>query len=248
MMAPVMKFFLMVLVGLLVGIFNGAAGGASVFSFPVLVAVGLNPISAAITSAIGVSPANIFALASKRHEVKPIMREHAKILIACSLGAAVGAIALVMVPEENFKRLVPFLLLIASCSLLIKVAPALTALERRIEISLMLAIGIYCGYFGPGQGVMVIAVLARDAGRSVASVNIGKNVIVGISNLPSICIFAVSGMADWGLALALLIGSSAGGYFGGRVANRFSRSTYKWIIFSVGITSTFWFFYKYWIK
>ena len=247
-MAPVMKFFLMVLVGLLVGIFNGAAGGASVFSFPMLVAVGLNPISAAITSAIGVSPANIFALISKRGEIKPIITEHAKALIACSLGALLGAIALIEVPEENFKRLVPLLLLIASCSLLIKVAPTLTALERRIEVSLMLAIGIYCGYFGPGQGVMVIAVLARDAGRSVAAVNISKNVIVGISNIPSICIFAFSGLVDWVLAAALLVGSGAGGYVGGRITNRFSRSTYKWIIFGVGLTSTFWFFYKYWIK
>jgi len=245
-MAPVIKFLLMAFVGLLVGIFNGAAGGASVFSFPVLVAIGLSPVSAAITSAIGVSPANIFALVSKRHEVKPLIREHAKILIACSLGALIGAIALIAIPEENYKKLVPVLLLIASCSLLLKVAPALTALERRIEISLMLAIGIYCGYFGPGQGVMVIAVLARDAGRSVASVNISKNVIVGISNIPSICIFAFSGLVDWAMAAALLLGSSAGGYFGGRVVNRFSRNSYKWIIFSVGITSTVWFIYKYW--
>ncbi len=238
----------MVGVGALVGIFNGAAGGASVFSFPMLVAVGLSPVSAVVTSGVGVFPANIFALLSKRLEVLPTIKEHAKALIACSVGALSGAIALIVVPEENFKKLVPVLLLIASLSLLLKVAPAVTLLARRIEVFLMLAIGIYCGYFGPGQGVMVIAVLARDAGRSVASVNISKNVIVGISNLFSVTIFAFSGLVNWVLASALFLGSSVGGYVGGRVINRFSRSFYKWIIFVVGITSTLWFFFKFWIQ
>ncbi len=235
-------------VGVLVGILNGAAGGASILSFPVLVAAGLNPVSAAMTNAIGVFPANIFALVGKREKVLPIIKEHSKLLIAASIGAFIGAMALAILPEENFKKIVPFLLLIASFSLLINVAPALTAFERRLEILLMTAIGIYCGYFGPGQGVMVIAVLARDAGRAIATVNISKNVIVAISNFFSNVVFIISGHVDWKFAFTLFIGASGGGYIGGRLVGKVSRNVYKSIIFTVGFASALWFFYKYWIK
>ena len=233
--------------GVVVGILNGAAGGASVLSFPVLVAVGLNPVSATMTNAIGAFPANIFALIGKRQNVSSVIKEHFKILIATSVGAIVGALALTILPEENFKKIVPFLLLIASFSMLIKVGPALTAIERRIEITLMTLIGIYCGYFGPGQGVMVIAILARDAGRSVATINISKNVIVTISNIFSNIIFILSGHVNGKFVLPLALGCSAGGYIGGHIAGKFNRNVYKSIIFAVGFLSSLWFFYQYWI-
>lgn len=243
-----LQISIVLLVGVVVGILNGAAGGASVLSFPVLVAIGLNPVSATMTNAIGVFPANIFALISKRKRVTAVIKEHSKILIASSIGAIVGALALTILPEENFKKIVPFLLLIASFSMLIKVGQALTAIERRIEISLMTAIGIYCGYFGPGQGVMVIAILARDAGRSVATINISKNVIVTISNIFSNIVFIVSGHVNWKFVLPLSVGCSVGGYIGGLIAGKFNRNVYKSIIFAVGFLSSFWFFYQYWIK
>ena len=242
------KFLVIFVVGTLVGIFNGAAGGASVISFPALVAVGLAPVSAVVTSAVGVYPANVFALISKASQVKALLKEHYKVLIACSIGAVIGAVALTNLPQSNFKRLTPFLLLLASLSLLIKISPAITALERRIEIGLMFVIGVYCGYFGPGQGVMVIAVLARDAGRSVTSVNTSKNLIVAISNTFSIIIFIFGGLVDWKFTSALLVSSSLGGYLGGRLVKRFSRNFYRTIILTVGVISSLWFFYLYWLK
>ena len=243
-----LQLLMVLMVGAVVGILNGAAGGASVLSFPVLVGIGLSPVSATMTNAIGVFPANIFALIGKRQNVSSVIKEHSKILIASSVGAIIGALALTILPEENFKKVVPFLLLIASFSLLIKVGPALSALERRIEISLMIAIGIYCGYFGPGQGVMVIAILARDAGRSVTKINTSKNVIVTISNLFSNIVFLLSGNVVWKYVLPMSLGCSLGGYIGGQIAGKFNRNVYKTIIFTVGFVSAIWFFYQYWVK
>jgi uncharacterized membrane protein YfcA len=243
-----LQFLAVLGIGFLVGVFNGAAGGASVLSFPVLVATGLNPISATMTNALGVFPANIFALIGKWDRVKEIVREHRKVLFASCLGALFGALALTFVPEKRFKEAVPFLLLIASFSLLVKVKPALTAFEKRVEVGLMAAIGLYCGYFGPGQGVMVIAVLARDAGRSVVALNMSKNVIVAIVSLVSNVIFIASGKIHWGIALTLFISSSIGGYIGGRIVGKISKNIYRVIIFAVGFSSSLWFFYVYLIR
>ncbi len=65
-----LEFLLIAAVGFLVGVINGMAGGASVISFPVLLATGISPVSAAMTNAIGVTPANFFALISIRHRVR----------------------------------------------------------------------------------------------------------------------------------------------------------------------------------
>ena len=86
------------------------------------------------------------------------------------IGAVIGGLALAFMPIEGFQKVVPILIAIASISLFIKVQQNLTPLKQRIEYFWLTAVGFYAGYFGPGQGVMTIAILARDAKRSVAEI------------------------------------------------------------------------------
>ncbi|KGA17423.1 hypothetical protein GM50_11810 [freshwater metagenome] len=231
--------------GLLVGVINGMAGGASVISFPVLLAAGLSPVSAAITNAVGVTPANFFALISIRHRIKEIARQYAQLIWISITASILGAVALINMPPAVFEKIVPFLLLFATLSLLIKVKPRVDPQLQLKENIGIAASGFYCGYFGPGQGVMVIAVLARDARRETADLNSAKNLIVGYTSLVSNVIYIFSGLVHWPFVLALLAGSTVGGTLGGRWASRMSPLFYRALVLLTGFGASAWLFVKY---
>lgn len=240
-----LEFIAIAAVGLLVGVINGMAGGASVISFPVILATGLSPVSAAMTNAIGITPANFFALISIRHRVKEIFREYSKLIWISIIASILGAFALTHVPVEVFEKIVPFLLLFATLSMLIKPKPKEDKNFQVKENIGIAASGFYCGYFGPGQGVMVIAVLARDARRKSADLNSAKNLIVGCTSTVSNLIYVFSGLVHWPYVTALLLGSTVGGTLGGRWATRMSPGFYKGLVVFTGLGASAWLFVKY---
>ena len=234
-------------VGLSVGFLNGFAGGASVLSFPAMLAIGLNPITAAMTNALGVWTANIGALVGKFNSIKSIIKVESALIGYSMFGAVLGGLALAFMPISGFQKLVPILILIASLSLFIKVSENVTPLKRRLEYFWLTAIGIYAGYFGPGQGVMTIAVLARDVKRSVADINTSKNVVVTMTCIGSNLIYIASGKVAWNYAVDLAVSCAIGGYFGAKVVDKFSREAYRMGIFIIGLLCAVWFAKEYWL-
>ena len=242
-----LEYILIFAVGILVGAINGMAGGASVISYPVLLATGMSPVNAAISNALGVTPANFFALIAVRHQMRAYFQEYKKLIIISIIGSSVGAVALLTVPPGVFEKMVPFLLLFASLSFLIKAKPVRSARQALLEKIGIAASGLYCGYFGPGQGVLVIAVLARDIRRDPKTLNTAKNLIVGLTSLISNIIYIFSGRADWPVVIALVIGASIGGTVGGRWAARMPTALYRGLILSVGFGASAWLFTKYYL-
>ena len=143
--------------------------------------------------------------------------------------------------------MVPFLLLFASLSFLIKAKPNRGARHDLVERIGIAASGLYCGYFGPGQGVMVIAVLARDIRRDPKTLNTAKNLIVGWTSLISNIIYIFSGRAVWPVVAALVVGASIGGTYGGRYAARMPATLYRALILTVGFSASLWLFWKYYL-
>ena len=237
-------FAVTVLAGLVVGTINGMAGGASLISYPVLLALGLPPIDAAITNALGVSSANLFAIRSGQHTAVKLIKTYQRLIILSVLCSLVGATLLLVFPPKIFEHVVPFLLLGATLTMLL---PAKPHLGRRNEIAETLGIassGLYGGYFGPGQGVMVITALARNP-KDPGTLNSAKNIIVGITSLASNLVYVLSGRAHWLLVLALFIGSSIGGTLGGKWATRMSPLFYRALVMSVGFGASIWLFERY---
>ncbi len=242
-----LEYILIFAVGILVGGINGMAGGASVISYPVLLATGMSPVSAAISNALGVTPANFFALIAVRHQMRAYFKEYRKLIIISVIGSTAGALLLLSVPPGVFEKMVPFLLLFASFSFLIKAKPNRGARHDLVERIGIAASGLYCGYFGPGQGVMVIAVLARDIRRDPKTLNTAKNLIVGWTSLISNIIYIFSGRAVWPVVAALVVGASIGGTYGGRYAARMPATLYRALILTVGFGASLWLFWKYYL-
>ena len=239
-----LEFIAITAVGFVVGVINGMAGGASVISFPVILATGLSPVSAAMTNSIGITPANFFALIAIRHRIKEIAREYSRLIFVSVAASIFGAFALINMPPTIFEKIVPFLLLFATLSLLIKVKPKADKNFQVKENIGIAASGFYCGYFGPGQGVMVIAVLARDARRETSNLNSAKNLIVGCTSTVSNLIYTFSGLVHWTFVAALFTGSTIGGTLGGHWATRMSSSFYRGLVLITGLSASAWLFVK----
>jgi uncharacterized membrane protein YfcA len=241
----VMTYLAVAAVGVLVGVINGMAGGASIISYPVLLWAGLSPLSAVVTNAIGATPANFAALRAHSGRLAQVLRDNAGLTAASVTGTVVGSTLLLTAPVAVLERLIPFLLASATATLLIKPPSHGSSLSRPVETTAMFGTGVYCGYFGPGQGVMVTAVLARDGRRTTSGLNAAKNTVVGVTAMVSNTVYAFSGHVQWGYAAALGLGAAVGGLYGGRWAGHQSAAFYRGLVFAVGTVASMWLFATY---
>ena len=238
-----MKALIIFLVGLVVGGINAVAGGASSLSFPVLVALGLNPVVATATNSIAVWATNPFALIAQRRRVKSAFRSVGPLIISASIGTIIGAVALILFPVDLFEKFVPFLLLIATGTMLIPVRSAKRRFTDRAEWWSIFGSGIYNGYFGPGQGVMVIAALMRS--REYKDVNIGKTIIVGICSFFSAAIYLFAGVVSWTFMAPLAIGCAIGGWGAGYLVGKIDIRIFRALVIAIGFAASLWLFKKY---
>ena len=237
-------FIVAMAAGIVVGTINGMAGGASIISYPVLLALGLHPLDATITNAIGTTSANFVAIRTGKNKVWDLIKTY-KFLIALSVtGSLIGAGLLLSFPPHVFEHIVPFLLLGATLTMLLPTKSSTGKGNGRAEAIGIAASGLYCGYFGPGQGVMVIASLARNP-KKIGVTNAAKNIIVGIPSAASNIVYLFSGRVHWMFAFALFLGSSIGGGLGGRWATKMSPNFYKALVMTVGIGASIYLFKRY---
>ena len=117
----VAQYILVGVSGLVVGVINAMAGGASVIVYTVLISIGLNPVSAAVTNAWGVTPANLVAQKVSAEKLRDLYQKNWKLLWYSILGTVIGAIVLLNMPIEILEKFVPVLLLIAGLSVLIPI-------------------------------------------------------------------------------------------------------------------------------
>lgn len=237
-------FAIATVAGIVVGIINGMAGGASIISYPVLLALGLHPLDATITNAIGTTSANFVAIRTGKYRIWDLIKTY-KFLIALSVtGSLIGAVLLLSFPPRIFEHIVPFLLLGATLTMLLPTRPTKGKNNEVTEAVGIAASGLYCGYFGPGQGVMVIASLARNP-KKPDLMNAAKNIIVAIPSTASNIVYLFSGRVHWMLAFALFLGSSIGGGLGGRWASKMSPNFYRGLVMAVGIGASIYLFKRY---
>lgn len=225
--------------GVVVGLINGVVGGGSVLSYPVMLATGLPPVTATITNSVGVSSANLFALAASLHRARVNLSAWIGTAIASLSGALIGTYLLLTLPARVFDYVVPLLLLFASFSVMIKLPepkPSNAPRPRHVVPSIF-GSGIYCGYFGPGQGVMVLATLTHDGRLTTHEINVIKNFIIGLTSIVTTLVFIFSGKVAWGQAALLFIGSGVGGLLGGHYASAVPAVFFRWSIFTIGCLS-----------
>ena len=244
------------------GIFGGAmaalVGGASVITFPVLLATGLPPVVATASNLVAVSPGNFLAALTDRSQLPPFNRAFIGLLIASVLGALAGALLLMVTPLRLFEVLIP--LLLGFATVLFAYASRITQwLRARAQargdgaprmsvtsIPMLLPVSVYGGYFGAGVGVLLLGVLSIATGGDYRSANVAKNLVASLNTLVASICFVANGAVSWPPTLAMMAGCLIGGFCGGHLARIVPQQVMRVVVVVVGAALTLAFVWRYW--
>lgn len=242
---PILSYLIVVLSALAAGMINALAGGGTLLTFPVLMAIGIPAVSANVTNTIALGPGYIGGTLAQSRDLQGQKSRLWVVITAGILGGLVGGYLLLKTSEKLFIFLVPFLILLASVLLSVQ-SPVRAWLTRRVEqgkatriqefwVFLPVFLGaIYGGYFGAGLSVIMLAVLGLILNDNLTRLNALKQVIAFSANLAAALLFVFSGKVVWSVALVMMVGALLGGSLGGRLAGRVKPATLRWIVVSIG--------------
>jgi uncharacterized protein len=232
--------------GLVAGTASAMAGGASLLTFPVLLALGLSPLSANVTNTTGLVPTSVGAAIASREELAGRRGRLAFLAVPTVLGALAGAAALLLAPPGVFEAIVPFL--IAGSSVLLLAQPSIVRLAGQRLVARRergawlgaLAACVYAGYFGAGAAVLLMALVGLFSTESIHELNAMKNVLIGLANAVAAVTFAFAAPVEWAAVAALAVGSLAGGMAGGRLVRLIPARPLRIGIAAVGVGVAVW--------
>ena len=245
--------------GLVGGIANAIAGGATLITFPAMLASGIPPVIANASNAVAVTPGHFIAAIADRERM-PALDRRFLILIALSLiGAAIGAVLLLLTTDRTFILLVP--LLVGAATLIFafsrQIQEAIQGLKRKgrkrrksrgfLGELLIVPATIYGGYFGGGLGVMLLAILGVMGIRDVRAANVMKNLLATAVSVVTITIFIWKGIVDWPHTLVMLVGAACGGFLGGWLVRVLPAAAVRATVIAAGTVITFYYAWRYWL-
>jgi hypothetical protein len=234
-----------VLAGVAAGTINTVVGSGTLITFPVLLAVGYSPLVANVSNTIGLVPGSVAGAIGYRRELAGQERRIVRLGLAALLGGTTGAVLLLVLPEKAFKAIVPVFIAIALVLILLQ--PRISAYlaqrreepveHRRVSSVATYLTGIYGGYFGAAQGIMLLAVLGVALPEPLQRVNGLKNVLAGLVNLIAGVVFVFRAPVAWAPALLIAGGSMLGGVLGARYGRRLSPVALRGLIVVVGLVA-----------
>jgi uncharacterized protein len=242
--------FLVGLAGIWAGFINTVVGSGTLITFPTLLALGVPPVVANVSNTIGLAPGSFAGALAMRPELKGQRSRVLRLGPLSLVGGIVGAVLLLRLPASAFAAIVP--VLIAIGCLLVLLQPAISRRvaarrERRGEeagsrsrggaVALgagVFGTGVYGGYFGAAQGVLLIGILGIGLDESLPRINALKNVLAMLVNGVAGIVFIIVSQVDWPVAIVIAVGSVIGAQLGARVGRRLPPTVYRVVIVAVG--------------
>jgi len=228
--------------GLAAGTINTVVGSGSLITFPTLLAFGYPAVVANVSNTVGLVPGSLSGAIGYRRELSGQRGRAIRLGAAAIAGGLAGGLLLLVLPGSAFERIVP--LLILGAVVLIAIQPRLSRImgERRVEgvehgaplaVTIFLT-AIYGGYFGAGQGVIMMALLAVFLPDSLQRLNGLKNVLAVLINGVAAVLFIAVAPVAWAPAVLLAIGAIVGGQVGSSVGRRLPASILRLAIIVIG--------------
>jgi uncharacterized protein len=232
------------LAGLAAGSINTLVGSGTLITFPVLLAFGYPPVTANVSNTIGLVPGSVSGAVGYRRELAGQARRAARLGTMSLAGGITGAVLLLVLPASAFKAIVP--VFIAAALVLTVLQPRLSAwllerqidLERRGSVMTPLAVyvtGVYGGYFGAAQGILLLAILGVALAQDLQRTNALKNVLAGLTNGVAGVYFMFAAHVDWAPAGIIACSSIAGAQLGARYGRRLPPDALRAIVVTVGV-------------
>jgi uncharacterized membrane protein YfcA len=238
------------LAGVAAGAINAVVGSGTLITFPTLLAVGLPPITANVSNTLGLVPGSMSGAVGYRRELTGQRDRLLRLGVASTLGGVTGAVLLLVLPATAFDAIVPVLITLGC--VLVVLQPAISrrvaarAAARGVERPehgavwvwvLVYAAGVYGGYFGAAQGVLLMAILGVGLTETMQRNNATKNVLALLVNLVAAIVFLFVAHIDWTAAALIAVGSVIGGQIGATVGRRLPSWALRGFIVVVGVAA-----------
>jgi len=244
------------------GTINAVVGTGTLITFPTLLAIGVPPVTANISNNIGLVPGSVAGAVGYRRELKGQRERVSRLLLASVAGGLIGSGLLLVLPPAAFEAVVPVLILLGV--VLVILGPRLSkAVADRAEARAaagaaptrdgawwvwpaVLLTGIYGGYFGAAQGVLLMAVLGIGISETLQRLNGVKNILVASVNgiasvifvlVAELGLFGIDAEIDWLLVLLIGLGAVVGGFLGASVGRRLPPLALRAVIVVVGLVA-----------
>jgi uncharacterized membrane protein YfcA len=219
------------------GAINSIAGGGTLITFPVLIWLGLDPKVANGTSTVALWPGLFGGLFGYRKELANSSTILFRLGLTSVIGGALGAWLLIWTPSPVFAELVPFLILFATILFMvhgeINKRLRLGSIDERPTrlwwfgaIVFQFFSAMYGGYFGAGNGILMLAALGLLGITELHRANGIKNFLGICINSVAVLSFSLANLVVWEDALVMACGALIGGYFGASMAVRVGQ---KWV-------------------
>lgn len=237
------------LAGIGAGTINTVVGSGTLITFPTLLAVGLPPVTANVSNAIGLVPGSLAGVWGYRRELSGQGHRLRWLMPATALGGATGAVLLLWLPESAFESVVPVLIALALVLVVLgpRISRAVVAhheahggLPERGAWWVwpgVLGTGVYGGYFGAAQGVLLMAIFGIGIDDDPQRHNAVKNVLAALVNAVAAAVFVVVADVDWWAALLVAAGAVLGGTLGATVGRRLPAAWLRAVIVVVGLAA-----------
>jgi uncharacterized protein len=239
--------------GLWAGTINAVVGSGTLVTFPVLIALGVAPVVASMSNAMGLVFGTAAGAFGYRRELKGRGRQLMRLLPASLLGGISGAWLLLHLPEKVFHYAAPVLIVLAL--LMVVFQPRLQTWVRSREenpehavrdkqhgvllVVLVYLAGVYGGYFVAAQGILLVGILGVFLTGTIQNANAMKNILVLGVNLVaalSYVLFAFDRI-NWLVVLLIAVSSSIGGLLGAKVGRRLSPTVLRAVILVLGLVA-----------
>jgi uncharacterized protein len=229
------------------GAITAVAGGGTLVTFPTLVWLGVPSIDANATNTLSLWPGSIGSVWGYRRELRGVDRGVFLLVIPSIVGGLAGAVLLDLTPTETFDRLVPFLILFATCLFM-----AQNVIQRRFNLAgahqsgspwlswtmlFQFGVAIYGGYFGAGIGILMLAALTLMGHTDIHRMNGVKNLLATAINGTAAIYFAFNMSPIWADVLVMAVGSIVGGIAGAGMARRIGRENVRRLVIAIGFGS-----------
>ena len=241
-----LPWLLMICAAFAAGAINSIAGGGTLLTFPLLIWLGLDPKVANATSTVALWPGLFGGLFGYRKELENSSTILLRLGTTSVIGGTVGAWLLIWTPSLTFARLVPLLILFATLLFMVQ-----GTINRRLRLGSIVAkpttlwwfgamvfqffSAIYGGYFGAGNGILMLAAMGLLGIHELHRANGIKNFLGICLNSAAVLIFSLKHLVIWPAALLMACAALLGGYCGAKMAVRVGQAWVRRGIVLIGL-------------
>lgn len=234
------------LAGLAAGTINTVVGSGTLITFPVLLAFGYAPVTANVSNTIGLVPGSVSGAIGYRRELTGQRARAIRLGTMSVLGGITGAVLLLVLPASAFKAVVPVFIAIALVLTVLQPRLNVWLVKREIDVErrgavitplAVYAVGVYGGYFGAAQGILLLGILGVALSQGLQRTNALKNILAGLTNGVAGVYFVFAAHVQWAPAAIIAVSSILGAQLGARYGRRLPPAVLRAVIVVVGVSA-----------